>query len=246
MWTYLAILMSLIVFVGVFFRRLNILLKGGEAAPAERPKEEKEIIEEKDVSRKDRQAVNALCEKAESKMKLGKEDEAVKLLVQALALDELHEESQHKLAMLYMKKQMFSSASALFSRLAEVTGEAVHYSHLGLAYFHQQDMENAKEAYQKAVDLDPSRPQRFVSLAQVYRVLNQLEEASLAMKKAVKLDTENINFLLLLADIQKEMRNKVEAIEILEGVLALEKTNLDAIGLLKEVRKMEDKQESQN
>ena len=199
MLTYLTILLSLIIFFTVFFRRLNILKKGGEEKKAPPVQEDfEEVIQEKKVSKKDQQMINSLCEKAEQKLKVGNEDEALKLLIQALALDELNKEAQHKLAMLYMQKQMYSSAAALFRRLAEITDEAVHYSHLGLAYFHQQDLENAREAYQKAVDLDPSRPQRFVSLAQVYRALSQLEEADMVMRRAIKIDEENVDFLIFI------------------------------------------------
>lgn len=240
MWTYLTILLSLIIFFGVFFRRLKKVAGTGESEEeVKKQLEDVERVKLKPVSKKESQTVAALCEKAEQKIKSGKEEEAIKLLVQALAVDEAHEDSQHKLAMLYMNKQMFSSAAALFKRLAEVTDEAIHYSHLGLAYFNQQDLESARDAYQKAVDLDPSRPQRFVSLGQVYRSMGQGTHAAISIQKAIDLDEENVSFLLLLADIQKEVGNKEVAKELLNKVLSLDEGNEDAKILLKELDKME-------
>jgi tetratricopeptide (TPR) repeat protein len=240
MWTYLAIFFSLAVLAGIFVRRVFYYYKekkGGPEPGADKlvREKEEEAIEDKlkKLSRADKKSVEELCEKAESKLKRGNEDEAIKFFVQALAVDDLHIEAQHKLAMLYMKKQMFSAAAALFKNLGELTREAVHYSHLGLALYRQSSFEEARDAYQKAVDLDPSRPQRFVSLAQVYRSLGQLHNTAVALNKAIEIDKENMDYLFLLVDVQAEMGNFDEAIEILNQILEMEPGNEEAMRLLK-------------
>lgn len=240
MWTYLVIFFSVALLVGVFVRRVFLYMKARKGDRVEPEKEEKKeggsegkrLIK---LARKDQEEVADLCKKAESKMKVGREDEAIKYYVQALAIDQHHIETQHKLAMLYMRKQMFSAAAALFKNLGELTGEAVHYSHLGLAMFQQKEFEEAKDAYQRAVELDPSRPQRFVSLAQVYRSLGQMQNALIALNKAVEIDDENIEYLFFLADVQAELGNFLEAKHIIDKVLELEPKNEDAWELLKSV-----------
>lgn len=248
MWTYLAILFSLLILVSVFGRRIYLYVRRRsdlKKTDVDKANEkvvagDEEIKENtKKLSKSDETEVGELCKSAQSALRVGKEDEAIKFFVQALAIDELHVETQLKLAMLYMKKKMFSAAAALFKSLGDITGEAVHYSHQGLALFQQSLFEEAKNAYQKAVGLDPSRPQRFVSLAQVYRSLGRLNNAVVALNKALEIEAENLDFLFLLIDVQAELGNYDEALEIVGKVLEIEPKNEEAksyIGTLKKER----------
>lgn len=243
MWTYLLILFSFLVLVGVYVRRAHLVRKkrlASEEGPEEkRVDEEIEEITSKNtekVTEKDMEKVAALCAKGEEKLKGGKEDEAIKFFVQALAIDELHLETQNKLAMLYMKKQMYSSASALFRSLGKLTGDALHYSHLGLALFQDQDFEGAREAYQKALDVDPSRPQRYVSLAQVYRALGQLQNAVIALNKAVEIEDANLDYIFLLGELQAELGNKKEALEIFNRLKAADPESKEIKDAIKSLR----------
>ena len=232
MWTYLAIFLSVSVLVLVFARRVYLFAKtsqGGKEQPlAPKKVKEEEGAKAKAPTKKELTQVEELCKKADSSLKAGKEDEAIKLFVQALAIDELHAETQHKLAMLYMKKQMFRAAAALFKSLGEATEEAVHYSHLGLALYQQNLYEDALGAYQRAVDLDPSRAQRFVSLAQVYRALGQLQNAIIALNKALEMEEENLDYLFLLVDVQAELGNFDEAIELVNRLIEIDPKNAEA------------------
>lgn len=240
MWTYLVILFSLLLLLTVFARRVFLYIKGKTkpvGVEAEQKKEEEVITEvAKKLSRTDKDEVEELNDKADLALKAGKEEDAIKYFVQALAVNGLHVETQHKLAMLYMKKEMFSAAAALFKNLGEITGEAVHYSHRGLALFQQNQYDDALEAYQKAVDLDPSRPQRFVSLAQVYRSMGQLNNSIIALNKAIEMEKENLDFLFLLIDIQAEMGNYNEALEIVGNILELDPKNEEAKGYIKTLK----------
>lgn len=196
----------------VFIRKLLLFKSGGKNKKSLKNKgvsNEKEGEEEdsessgEKISKEDRATVLALCNRGEALIGAGKDDEAIKCFVQALAINNEHGETLNKLAMLYLQKQMFSAAAALFKQLGELTQDAVHFSHLGLALYQQSDFEGAKEAYQKAVDLDDSRPQRFISLAHVYRSLGQPYNAMIAISKAVELDPENKEFKDLMEEIKK-------------------------------------------
>lgn len=237
MWTYLAILFSLLVLVGVFVRRLVVFSRPPVTTEPVSGEEQAEVPEKIRIKKDDRAKVEALSKRGDSFLKVGKDDEAIKCFVQALAIDTLHQETQHKLAVLYLQKQMYGAASALFQQLAELSPDPIHLSHLGLALYGQSDFEAAKEAYQKAVELDDSRPQRFVSLAQVYRALGRLNHAIMAANKAVELDGENMAFLFLLADLQAELGDTEKAKEILCGILEIDPKNKDATEMLKTLNK---------
>ncbi len=248
MWTYLVIFLSIAVVVGVFVRKAILYFKKTENLNTDKGssiKMEDEDINDakKRISKTDKELVEDLCKEGDLKLKAGKEEEAIKFFVQALAINECHIETQQKLAMLYMEKRMFAAAAALFKSLGTLTGEAVHYSHLGLALFQQNLFEEAKEAYQKAVDLDPSRPQRFASLAQVYRSLGQLQNAIIALNKAVEIDNTGLDFLFMLIDIQTELKNFDLAIDITKRVLEIDPANEEAKKYLRTIQKEKKKGE---
>jgi len=227
MWTYLLMMFSVGILMGIFIRRWLLHGKKKEAikkpaASLEEVADEK--VEEK-VSRSDKVLARTLCEKAEKKLKAGKEEDAIKLLVQALAANPGYLDGQHMLAMLYLKKQMYGAAAALFKQLTAVSEEAVHFSHLGLCLYNQQELQDAKQAYQKAVDLDPSRPQRFISLGQVYRGLGEYSQAIIAVNKAVDMEKENAEFLLLLGDILNDMGDADAAALTFKKVLEIDPKN---------------------
>lgn len=206
---------------------------------AENHIQDEENLKKIRISRESREKVEALCKRGEAMLKAGKDEEAIKCFVQALTLDSAHLETQQKLALLYLQKQLYSAAASLFQQLAQQTNDPVHYSHWGLALYQQSDFENAKIAYQTAVDLDPSRPQRFVSLSQIYKSLGQLNNAIIAVNKAIEIDQQNIEFLCLLADLQIEAGNYIAAKETAEKLLQIDAENKQAEGILKEVRRLE-------
>lgn len=245
MWTYLAILFSFLFLVGVFVHRVmsnkRDAIQEKARAEAKAAMEAQESEEEKKVrlSREQKDQVESLCKRGESLINAGKDEEAVKCFVQALSINAQHPETQQRLALLYLQKQMYGGAAALFQQLAQQTNDPMHYSHWGLALYQQSDFENAKIAYQTAVDLDPSRPQRFISLSQVYKALGQLSNAIIATNKALEIEEKNIEFLYQLADLQAEAGNYLEAKETLKRLFEIDATNRAAKTLLKEISKLE-------
>lgn len=240
MWTYLLIFISIATVLGVYIRRLYLYVKKKDQVEEVRAevKEEEKVFKPRKIDAEIQAEIQELCEKGERMVKVGKDDEAIKFFVQALALDEYHQETQHKLAMLYLKKQMYGAAAALFKQLGQVTKDPVHYSHLGFVLYQQSNYPEALEAYQKAVDLDDSRAQRFISLAQVYRAMGRLHNCMIALNKAIELEQENIEHLFLLADVQVELGNMAEAEEIVQNILKLAPENEDAKSFLKEIKKL--------
>ncbi|OGJ41741.1 hypothetical protein A3B60_01430 [Candidatus Peregrinibacteria bacterium RIFCSPLOWO2_01_FULL_39_12] len=245
MWTYFLIFLSIVVLAVIFVRRWVLFCRKGlrEDNLAKAPNDgsaedsvcgDEDIIQK--ISRSDREKVDALYRRGVSMLEAGKDDEAIKCFVQALSIDAVHTETMHKLAMLYLQKQMYGVAAVLFKQLGEITNDPVHYSHLGLVLYQQSDFEASKEAYQQAVKLDANRPQRFVSLAQVYRALGQINHAMMALNKALEVDKGNIEFLFLLATLQAESGDFGGAKGVIEKILEFDPSNKEAKDFLKELR----------
>lgn len=244
MWTYLAILLAISTLLIVFVRRLTLYYRAKnqkETLPEENVSEEQiEEFDEIKLKKAERERAEALFQKAEQMLEAGKEEEAIKLFVQVLAIDPNHIETEKKLAVLYLQKQMFSASAALFEKLAIRENDPIHYSHLGLVLYQQNDFDGAKKAYQSALILDDSRPQRFISLAQVYRALGQNHLAIIAVNKAIAIEEENIEFLLLLSELLLESGQGEGAREVLMKVLEMEKENEEAVRMLKELEKRDN------
>lgn len=235
MLTYLAIFLSIALLLGVFIHRA-VALKGEKNEVVKEVKEEvKEEVEEKvKVKKKDVQEASDLCERGVNLVNIGKEDEALKCFVRALSLDPNNLEIKYHLGMLYLSKEMYSAAAALFKELSELDDDPVHFSHLGYALYKQSDYPAAADSYKKAIVLDDSRPQRFVSLAQVYRDMGHPYHALIALDKALNLNDQDIEILLLAADLFLEVERPEEALPSLNLVLEIDPDNVEA----KEMKKV--------
>jgi len=243
MWTYLIIFFCVAVVFAIFIRRVLFVLnkKGGRPPKQDLMDDDNEdlpaIPAPENLTKSEEAEVEDLCKKGEELLNSGKEDESIKVFVQALTINGLHVETQQKLAVLYMKKQMFAAASALFKQLCEITNDPVHYSHLGLSLYQQNSFEEARDAYQQAIDLDPSRPQRYVSLAQVYKAMEQFQNAIISLNKAIEMEKENMDFLFLMVELQAASGNTEEAIISLRKLLQIDPENAEAKILLKNLLK---------
>jgi len=241
MWTYLIIFACLGVIIAIFSRRLLLVLNKKtnkkKISIAQEEIDEPAVPITENLTKNDEAEVEELCKKGEALVNTGKEDDAIKMFVKALTINSLHIETQHKLALLYMKKQMFAAASALFKQLSTLTNDPVHYSNLGLALYQQTSYEESRDAYQKAISLDPNRPQRYASLSQVYKSMEQFQNAIIALNKAIELDQNNLDFLFLMVELQAASGNTEEAIISLRKLLQIDPENTDAKVLLKNLLK---------
>ncbi|MDX9970532.1 MAG: tetratricopeptide repeat protein [Candidatus Gracilibacteria bacterium] len=240
MWTYLLLFLSVISILSIFVYRIVFVIRGKDLIKDDlknRPDDLAVVIKKKvKLSRKQKEEVNTLYKKGASFLEDGKEDEAIKSFVQALAIDPKHKESMNKLGVLYMHKQMYSAACAVFKELCELEENAVYLSHLGLALYNLQEYERALEAYKKAIMLDYDRSARFVSLCQVYRALNNNRMALISLNKALDLEADNIEYMFLLSEILFEMDQFEEAKDVVRKILFLDPENEEAKRLLRKRR----------
>ncbi len=235
----MAIFFSVAILVGVFLRRYFLFSSLPSKDTVEDDAEEDAMDDKRRFSREDHEKTETLLKRGESLLKVGKDEDAIKCFVQILSIAPVHSEAQNKLALLYLQKQMFGAAAALFKQLSETSPDPVHFSHLGLALFSQSDFENAKIAYQKALELDSSRPQRFVSLSHVYRSLGQLYHAVVALNKALELEEDHPEVLLLLADLHIELQKTPNAKYFLSRILEIDPKNPEAKKILKNLESSE-------
>lgn len=174
--------------------------------------------------------------KADYLLSRGEIDEAKKLLIQALSLNMGHEGANHKLGTLYIQEGNHSKAEFIYLQLTQIFPEnAKYYSHLGLTHYHQGKLEEAKEAYHKAVELDESRPGRFISLARIYEDLNDQVFAVKYFQKAREVDPRHIEGLLAFSEYYIRQNQPDVARELLDEVLRISPRNEHATKLLKEL-----------
>ena len=237
MWTYLLLLLSVIVLIVVFFRRSYLVFKVKEVQPE--VKEEENRPDKKRLKKGEKSEMEKLYNRAVVLIKAKNVDEAVKALVSALAINHDYLEAQKLLGMLYIDIQEWVKAAAIYKYLAEKSSDPVDFSHLGLCLYNAGEFEEAASAYQAAINLDPERPQRYISLSQVYKSAGKDQLALIAVNKAISFDPGNVEYWLLAADLNMILKNPLDARGALNKALELSPKSKIAVKMLEDLEKME-------
>lgn len=168
--------------------------------------------------------------------KRGELEETKKRLIQATALDENFLDANSKLGIIYLKQEQFGKAEAIFKQLISKSGgSAVYLSNLGRALYGQNKLEEALSSYKRAIELDSSRPGRYISAGQILRQLGDREKALEMYQKASELDPDNIDYLFVLTDFLLEENRSVQAKFYLDRILKLQPDNQTALELLNKI-----------
>lgn len=173
--------------------------------------EEENVPDEKKLTRDEKEAVQKLYDQALAMIKRREPKEAVKLLVKVLAINHDFLDAQKQLGMLYIDQKMWGKGAAVYQYLAVKTNDPVDYSHLGLCLYSNEDLDGAANAYQQAINLDPERVQRYISLAQVYKDAGKNQLGLIAINKAIEFDRNNLEYWLLSADLNMQLNNFLDA-----------------------------------
>jgi len=137
--------------------------------------------------------------------------------------------------LIYLKQAQFPKAEALFRQLVnQIETEAIYHSNLGRALYEQQKFEEALISYLKSIEIDDSRPGRFVSIAEVYRQMDQKNKAQEMYEVALKLDPTNIDYLLTYTHFLMEEQNYNKAKIYLDKVLKIQPDNAIALEMKNE------------
>jgi Tfp pilus assembly protein PilF len=237
------ILLAIVVLlVGIYIRRYYISEKGlyleGVVFPLFRGKKKKEPVGHTPKSTKPENAeTKLLYSQAIIFFDRGELDEAEKKLIQITSTDHDFHEAGHKLGLVYLKRGDFEKAESIFKQLvSRATDDAIFYSNLGRALYEQEKFGEALASYLKSIDIDDSRPGRFLSAAEVYRQLGDNEKAQEMYQKALELDPSNIDYLLTFAHFLIENKRFDKATFYLEKVLKHQPDNAMALEMMKEIK----------
>ncbi len=166
------------------------------------------------------QEMKNLFMSAEAFFENGDLDEAEKLYIQVLSLDEAHLDANMRLGLIYLKKQLSKKAEAMFRKILGIApADTLALSNLAYALYLQRNYLEAKEIYLQALELDPTRAARYINLAQVYRELKEYEAAIQAVHKAFNLDPQHNGYRLLLAEIYSDIGRHQDARMIVQNIL---------------------------
>ena len=164
-------------------------------------------------------------------------DEAEGFFLAAIAADETHLDSHHKLGLMYLKKEDFQQAELYFSKLVNLKKDAIYFSNLGAALYRQARLIEAAEAYENAIALDDKRAERLQSLAQVYHELGDAEKALKYFELASRRKPKDNDLKIILVDYYEQVARLEDAIEILKKILESDPYNKEVKSRLRLIEK---------
>lgn len=180
--------------------------------------------------------ISSFLKKADLCISKGDIDEAIKLLISVLAIDEKHHKANELLSELYMNQKQFNKSEMIYRKLIEAyPNNPVYHTNLGHCFFNQKQFKEALSAYENAIRLDQHKPVRYANLAQAHLALGDVKQAIENLEMAHKLDKRNTQYLFLLAKSHLSFQDPIKAREYIHMVLELEPYNTDAKALLETV-----------
>jgi hypothetical protein len=120
------------------------------------------------------------------------------------------------LAKLYLEKGEVQTALALYKDIVKASETYENYFNLAMAYKANQEWENAKKAYEKALEINPEGYESHFNLAYLALNDNDPEKAIECYKKALEInpeDWESTYFLSLAYMQNKDYKNGLEKFE---------------------------------
>jgi type II secretory pathway predicted ATPase ExeA/tetratricopeptide (TPR) repeat protein len=131
-----------------------------------------------------------------------------------------------------------AEAEALLVKATEVAPVMVEpHLMLGRRYIRTKNYPKAIDAYQRAIDLDPTASDAFFNLGFIYATTGKFEEAEKAYEKVVALKPAYIaKALFNLAVIQQKLGKREQSITNLKEVVALNPENEKALAYLNRLR----------
>src|SRR5262252_2183720 len=127
------------------------------------------------------QEIDALEASAMRAAQVGREDEAIRLWSQVLAIDPNHGRTLTALGQLAFRRGDMQGARAAFQRLCDIDGsDAQRWIHLALACRNLSDQEAEESAIQRALSLDPTDLVALILRADLLERKGKSHEAAIA------------------------------------------------------------------
>ena len=206
----------------------------------EEQKFQEEDVEVKEVEAVENEVVGSARQnflKGDAHLGRGEFEEAIAYFLAAIAADETHLDSHHKLGLLHMKRGDFGQAELAFSKLINLKKDPIYYSNLGAALYRQGRLIEAAEAYENAIALDDKRSERLESVAQVYHELGDSEKALKYFEMASRRKPKNNELKMILVDYYEQVGRLEEAMELLKRILESDPYNREVKGRLRLITK---------
>lgn len=140
----------------------------------------------------------ALREAMLADLPTGPEAQATRLSL-LLDLASLHRRKGDRARALTLAQQ----GAALAEALGEHTSQARAWVEIGLAALEERDLETARQACQRAVELDPGNPLAWESLGAIHRASGQIEAAIAAWQKCLSLQPASATAWAGLGDVYR-------------------------------------------
>jgi choline-sulfatase len=139
------------------------------------------------VDPKDRVQVYELVRRALNTSQVGRYDESIALLQQALKLDPDAAALHSALGLNFYRKRDFASAIPAFQRALDISPNyLLAVSNLGLAYAQSGDMEKAMPLLERTLRMDPSNFSAAFNLGAAYMREDRVQDALRAFRKSVE------------------------------------------------------------
>lgn len=183
--------------------------------------------------------INELMKKVDHDLAEKNDEEALKTLIQVIALDENHRKGNELLGRLYLRTARHKKAELILKHLIELYPfDPEYYSMLGHGFFERHQFKAALKCYEKALSLDKNNPKRYIHVGSVYATKKEFSEALDFYTKAHRIDIRNIELMFLIVEICLQNSDPITAREYLHKILDYEPYNQQAKTLLGEVLRM--------
>ena len=233
---------SLLALIALILRKMRVIKHDlvFQKDLEEEQKFQEEDIEIKEVEPVENEVVGSARQnflKGDLHFGRGEFEEAIAFFLSAIAADETHLDSHHKLGLLHMKRGNFGDAELSFSKLINLKKDPIYYSNLGAALYRQGRLIEAAEAYENAIALDDKRSERLESVAQVYHELGDTEKALKYFEMASRRKPKNNDLKMVLVDYYEQLGRLDEGIELLKRILESDPYNKEVKSRLRLIGK---------
>jgi len=136
---------------------------------------------------------------------LNRSAEAIKQFRESLSLDPNYVEPLAMLATLDAQQQRFARAIATVrSQMDQIDPTGRHHFLLGQLYRASNQLDQAEDAFTKAVELQPDLNAAYAQLAAIYSSSNRQAEAIAALERGLEHDPENVPVMMLKGMVQHQ------------------------------------------
>ena len=171
-----------------------------------------------------------ILELAVKKHNKGQINEAEKLYVQAIELDETHPTAYYNLGLIYQEKQDDESAELFFQKTIELNPSYVEsYMRLAQLYYKHNLHELELLQYEKALRIDSSREEIYHNLGRIYLKNYEFEKALVSFKKLLIVEPNNVDILNKVGSCYQLLNDIPQAKLYYEKALSLNPHNISTL-----------------